>query len=160
MPLQLDRRSTTGLGRWWWTVDRSSFIAMMLLIVIGFFLVIAGSPPVARRLGYPDMYFVTRHQIYLAISTMVLIAVSMMESQQIRRLAVVGFFVSLAMLILLPAIGFENKGSVRWLRLGPMTIQPSEFMKPCFAVVLAWIFSARFRAIALLLSFIRSSSHC
>ena len=146
MPLQLDRRSTTGLGRWWWTVDRSSFIAMMLLIVIGFFLVIAGSPPVARRLGYPDMYFVTRHQIYLAISTMVLIAVSMMESQQIRRLAVVGFFVSLAMLILLPAIGFENKGSVRWLRLGPMTIQPSEFMKPCFAVVLAWIFSARFRA--------------
>ena len=146
MPLQLDRRSTTAIGRWWWTVDRSSFIAMMLLIVIGFFLVIAGSPPVARRLGYPDMYFVTRHQIYLAISTVVLVVVSMMESNQIRRMAVLGFAVSLVMLLLLPAIGFENKGSVRWLRLGPMTIQPSEFMKPCFAVVLAWVFSARFRA--------------
>ncbi len=146
MPLQLDRRSTTALGRWWWTVDRPSFIAMMLLIAIGFFLVIAGSPPVARRLGYADMYFVTRHQIYLAISMVVLVVVSMIDVRQIRRLAVLGFAASVVMLLLLPVVGFENKGAVRWIRLGGMTLQPSEFMKPCFAVVLAWVFSARFRA--------------
>lgn len=146
MPLQLDRRSTTALGRWWWTVDRSSFVAMLLLIVIGFFLVIAGSPPVARRLGYPDMYFVTRHQIYLAISFIVMVVVSMLEVQQVRRLAVLGFAASFVLLVLLPFIGFENKGAIRWLRIGPMTVQPSEFMKPCFAIVLAWVFSARFRA--------------
>jgi len=144
MPLQLDRRNTTALGRWWWTVDRSSFIAMLLLIIIGFFLVIAGSPPVARRLRYNDMYFVTRHQIYLAISTVTMVIVSMLEVQRIRRLAVLGFALSLLLLMLLPFVGFENKGAIRWLRLGPITMQPSEFMKPCFAIVLAWVFSARF----------------
>lgn len=146
MPLNLDRRNTTALGRWWWTVDRASFIAMVLLMAIGFFLVIAGSPPVARRLGYADMYFVTRHQIYLALSMLVMVVVSMLEVKQIRRLAVLGFLISLVLLVLLPFIGFENKGAIRWLRLGPMTLQPSEFMKPCFALVLAWVFSARYHA--------------
>ncbi|MBX9726461.1 MAG: FtsW/RodA/SpoVE family cell cycle protein, partial [Rickettsiales bacterium] len=143
MPQPLDRRNTTALGRWWFTVDRTAFFCMMALICIGFFLVIAGSPPVARRLGYTDFYFVSRHQIFLGISTVVMVVISMMDASRIRKIALLGFIVSFVLLLLLPAIGFENKGSVRWLRFGGMSIQPSEFMKPCFAVVLAWIFSLR-----------------
>ncbi len=139
----LDRRNTSALGRWWFTIDRTTFFCMMALICIGCFLVIAGSPPVARRLGYADFYFVSRHQIFLGISTIVMVVVSMMDAPRIRRLALLGFATSLVLLLLLPLIGFENKGSVRWLRFGGMSIQPSEFMKPCFAVVLAWIFARR-----------------
>ncbi len=139
----LDRRNTTALGRWWWTVDRTTFFCIMALICIGFFLVMAGSPPVARRIGLPDFYFVSRHQIFLGISTVVMVVVSMMGDARIRKLAMIGFVVSVVLMMLLPIIGFENKGSVRWLRLGGMSIQPSEFMKPCFAVVLAWVFSRR-----------------
>ena len=139
----LDRRNTTALGRWWFTVDRTAFFCMMALICIGFFLVMAGSPPVARRLGYPDFYFVSRHQIFLGISTVVMVLVSMMDSERIRKLALIGFCISFVLLLLLPAIGFENKGAIRWLKIGGMSIQPSEFMKPCFAVVLAWVFSLR-----------------
>ncbi len=139
----LDRRNTTALGRWWFTVDRTAFFCMMALICIGFFLVMAGSPPVARRLGYTDFYFVSRHQIFLGISTFVMIVVSMMDAPRIRKVAIIGFIVSFILLLLLPLIGFENKGAIRWLRIGGMSIQPSEFMKPCFAVVLAWIFSLR-----------------
>jgi cell division protein FtsW len=144
MPQPLDRRNTTALGRWWWTVDRYTLCAIVILICFGFFLVMAGSPPVARRIGLPDFYFVTRHQIFLGISTVVMIWISTLDAHQIRRIAIIGFAVSLLLLVLLPFIGFENKGAIRWLRLGGMSIQPSEFMKPCFAVVLAWIFSARF----------------
>lgn len=143
MPQPLDRRNTTALGRWWFTVDRTTFFCMMALICIGFFLVIAGSPPVARRLGYTDFYFVSRHQIFLGISAVVMVVISMMDASRIRNIALLGFVASFVLLLLLPAIGFENKGSVRWLRFGGMSIQPSEFMKPCFAVVLAWIFSLR-----------------
>ncbi len=144
MPLKLDRRNKSALGRWWWTVDRPAFFAMMALICIGFFLVMAGSPPVARRIGLPDLYFVTRHQIFLTLSVVVMVLVSMLNAQQVRRLAVLGFAVSILVLIVLPFIGYENKGSIRWLRFAGISIQPSEFMKPCFAVVLAWIFAARF----------------
>ena len=140
----LDRRNTTALGRWWWTVDRPSFFAMIALIGIGFFLVMAGSPAVARRLGYTDFYFVSRQQIFLGISIFVMIVVSMLDSIQVRRLAVAGFLVSLLLLLLLPFIGFENKGAIRWLHIAGMSIQPSEFMKPCFAVVLGAVFAARF----------------
>ncbi len=139
----LDRRNNTALGRWWFTVDRTSFFCMMMLICIGFFLVMAGSPPVARRIGLPEFYFVSRHQMFLGISTLVLLAVSMLSDEKIRKIALAGFAVSLILMILLPFIGFENKGAVRWLRLGGMSIQPSEFMKPCFAVMLAWVFSLR-----------------
>lgn len=144
MPLSLDRRNTTALGRWWWTVDRPAFFAMMALIFIGFFLVMAGSPPVARRIGLPDLYFVTRHQVFLMLSVGVMVFVSMLPVHQVRRIAVLGFAISILVLIVLPFIGYENKGAIRWLRVAGVSIQPSEFMKPCFAVVLAWIFAARF----------------
>ena len=140
----LDRRNTTALGRWWWTIDRPALFAMLALICIGFFLVMAGSPPVAHRIGLPDFYFVSRHQIFLGISTVVMVLVSLLDPPQIRRLATVGFIISVILLLLLPVIGFENKGSIRWLRLGGISLQPSELMKPCFAVVLATIFSTRF----------------
>ncbi|MDX2095678.1 MAG: putative lipid II flippase FtsW [Alphaproteobacteria bacterium] len=139
----LDRRNTTALGRWWFTVDRTAFLCMMALICIGFFLVIAGSPPVARRLGYPDFYFVSRHQIFLGISALVMVLVSMMDPARIRKMALLGFAGSLVLLLLLPVIGYENKGAVRWIHIAGQSIQPSEFMKPCLAVVLAWIFSLR-----------------
>lgn len=137
----LDRRNTTALGRWWWTIDRTSFGCMMALISIGFFLVMAGSPPVARRIGLPDFYFVSHHQIYLGISTLFMVIVSMMEPDRLRKLAIFGFVVTLILLMLLPFIGFENKHAVRWLKIGSQSIQPSEFMKPCFAMVVAWIFA-------------------
>ena len=139
----LDRRNTTAVGRWWFTVDRTAFFCMMALICIGFFLVMAGSPPVARRLGYPDFYFVSRHQIFLGISTVVMVIISMMDAPRIKKIALIGFGVSFILLLLLPFIGFENKGSIRWMHIAGMSIQPSEFMKPCFAIVLAWIFSLR-----------------
>lgn len=146
MKLSMDRRNNTAMGRWWMTVDRPTFFAMMALICIGIFLVAAGSPPVARRIGLPDFYFVTRHQMFLGISTVVMVLVSMLDAQQIRRIAVIGFAVALVLLILLPFIGYENKGSVRWMRFMGLSLQPSEFMKPCFAVLLGWVFAARHAA--------------
>lgn len=144
--LNVDRRDTRWIGRWWMTVDRPAFFAMMALICIGIFLVAAGSPPVARRIGYSDFYFVGRHQMFLAIAVVVMVVISMMETQQVRRLAVIGFAAALLLLVLLPVIGYENKGSVRWMRFMGISLQPSEFMKPCFAVVLGWVFAARFEA--------------
>ena len=143
--LHLDRRNTSFVGRWWWTLDRPTFFAMMALVFTGMFLVAAAGPPVAERIGLPEFYFVTRHQIFLLLAMVVLFAISLLPLIQVRRLAGLVLLLSLAAMLLLPFIGFENKGAVRWIRFGGMSVQPSEFMKPAFAVIIAWIFTLRFR---------------
>jgi len=61
----------------------------------------------------------------------------------VRRLAVLGFLGAFVALALLPALGTDfGKGAVRWYSLGFASVQPSEFMKPVFIVVAAWMLAA------------------
>ena len=139
----LDRTKTGFLSRWWWSVDRISLILLLGLIIFGVILVFAGSPPVAERLGYDSFYFVRRQIFFLALSVFVIIGVSLMEAQQVRRMASVGFLIAILLLCFVPFIGIETKGAKRWLLLAGMSVQPSEFLKPCMAVVIAWVLSLR-----------------
>jgi cell division protein FtsW len=59
----------------------------------------------------------------------------------IRRVAVVGLFGAFMMMFGTLVLGAEINGAQRWLRLGGLSIQPSEFIKPFFVVVSAWLFS-------------------
>ncbi len=145
-PSRFDRSNSGPLGRWWWTVDRPLFFTLLILILCGMILVTAGSPPVAKRLGLDAFHFVYRQQAFLLFALLVMVGVSMFDPRQIRRFSVIGLIGSLVLLCLLPVLGVENKGAVRWFPVPLIgTIQPSEFMKPFFAVVMAWVLSERFR---------------
>ncbi len=137
--MRLDRTNTGAIGRWWWTVDKVNLSALIILVAAGFILVTAGSPPVAKRLNLAPFYFVHRHHIFLVIGMLVMFLVSLLPPVAIRRMAVVGFVASLFLMLLLPFFGMETKGAHRWINLAGISIQPSEFMKPCFAVLMAWI---------------------
>ena len=145
--MRLDRTDTSIFGRWWWTVDRYNLFALLLLIAVGSILVAAGSPPVARRLDLPPFYFVHRHEIFLLIGLFVMFVVSLLSPVMIRRLAVVGFSASIVLMMLLPFFGVETKGAHRWIEFGGLSIQPSEFMKPCFAIVMAWVCAENHRRV-------------
>jgi rod shape determining protein RodA len=54
-----------------------------------------------------------------------------------RNMAVVGYSLALALLVLVEFIGVERNGSQRWLDLGPMDLQPSELMKITLIMLLA-----------------------
>jgi len=54
---------------------------------------------------------------------------------------VVVLAIGLALVTATHFAGIEVKGASRWLSLGGFTFQPSEFVKPCFAVVAAWMFA-------------------
>ncbi len=135
------RRINHPIYRWWWSIDRTLVAALFFLMAIGAVLVTASSPPVAERINLDPFYFVKRQQIYLALAFIVMIVLSLCPPTAIRRIGLLGLGASLLMLIILPFIGTEIKGSTRWISLLGISIQPSEFMKPFFAIVTAWLFT-------------------
>jgi len=128
------------VARWWWTVDRWSLAALGMLIGFGVVMSLAASPPVAERIGYDGLHFVRRHLAMLPLALGLMFAVSLQPPRTIRRIAVIGFGISLVLLAL-TFIGIEIKGARRWINFPGLSLQPSEFVKPTFAVVAAWLFS-------------------
>ncbi len=145
--IRTDRTNTGRIGQWWWTIDRLLLVCFLSLMIISAVMVTAASPPVARRVGFDAYHFVTRQYVFLVLSFLTMIAVSLLEIRTIRRFATLGLAASLAVMLLLPLIGTDSKGAKRWLDIGFITLQPSEFMKPCFSIVVAWIFSEQRRMV-------------
>lgn len=129
------------IATWWWTVDKPLLGIVIALMFSGLVLSLASSPPVAERLGLGSFHFVLRHGFFLLIAMAVLVGTSMMSPRMIRRGALVVFCAGLVLMALTLVIGMEIKGARRWLDLGVFALQPSEFVKPAFAVLAAWLFA-------------------
>jgi len=130
---------------WFWTIDRFFLATFILLMGVGFMLSFAASPAVAERIGLDSFHFVKRHAVFLLPSLVVMVAISFLSPRQVRRAAIILLGVSLSMMVLVLFIGQEVKGSMRWISIAGISIQPSEFMKPAFVVVCAWLFSEHAR---------------
>ncbi len=139
------RADTSVMGRWWWTVDRWTLAAVAALMAFGTMLALASSPAVAERIGVDSLYFVKRHLIYLPVAIALIMAASLLTAVQIRRLALIGFAGCLLGLAATLLVGVEINGARRWLSLGGLSIQVTEFAKPTFAVVTAWLFAEKVR---------------
>src|SRR3954463_4427726 len=137
----ISRVERTRLANWWWTVDRLMLAAIAVLIMTGIVLSLAASPAGATRIGLDAFYFVNRHAMYLAPTLVVMIAVSFLSPRSIRRLAVVVFLIALPMTAATLVIGAEVKGARRWIVLAGVNIQPSEFVKPAFVILISWLFA-------------------
>lgn len=130
---------------WFWTIDRLFLAAFILLMGIGFMLSFAASPAVAERLNLDSFHFVKRHALFLLPAIATMVGISFLTPRQVRRTAAILLVVSLAMMVLALFIGVEVKGARRWISIGSLSIQPSEFMKPAFVVICAWLFSEHAR---------------
>jgi cell division protein FtsW len=141
--MKFARIDQSPVARWWWTVDRWSLAALGVLMAFGIVLSLAASPAVAERIGYDALHFVRRHAAVLPIAAAVMFAVSLQTPRTIRRIAVIGFAVALLLLAATFVVGVEIKGARRWINFPGLAVQPSEFVKPTFAVVAAWLFAER-----------------
>lgn len=129
------------LADWFWTIDRFFLAIFVLLMGIGLMLSFAASPAVAERIGLDSFHFVKRQALFIIPSLVVMIGISFFSPRQVRRTAIVLLVVSLGAMVLALFFGAEVKGSRRWVSLAGISIQPSEFMKPAFVVVCAWLFA-------------------
>ena len=135
------------VAQWWWTVDRWNLVALACLIGVGSLLIMAASPAVAERIhaggvGHTDgLFFVKRYFAVLPLALATMFAVSLQSPRMVRRIALAGFAISLVLLACTFTGGVEIKGARRWVSLPGLSLQPSEFVKPTFAVVSAWLFA-------------------
>ncbi len=136
-------RARKGLiSDWWWTVDKFLLSAALLLLACGFFLSLSASPSVTPRLRIDDSFhFVKRHAFFLLPAIVILIGTSFLNLKQVRRISILLLVGTLLALLALPLIGYSAKGATRWLAIGPLLLQPSEFLKPVFVVATAWLFA-------------------
>ncbi|WP_299370383.1 putative lipid II flippase FtsW [uncultured Tateyamaria sp.] len=131
------------LPKWWRTIDKWSLSCVLILFAIGLLLGLAASVPLAEQNGFPPFHYVTRQAFFGGLALVVMIITSMMSPVVVRRLAVLGFLVAFVALAMLPFFGTDfGKGAVRWYSLGFASVQPSEFLKPGFVVVAAWMLAA------------------
>ncbi len=130
------------VGSWWWTVDRWTLAALITLMGFGAILMLAASPAAAQRIGLGGFQLARQQLALMPLALATMIAISLLSPLWIRRLAVAGFLGALGLCLLTLVVGSEIKGATRWINVAGFSLQPSEFIKPFFAVVAAWMFAA------------------
>ncbi|HRO14945.1 MAG TPA: putative peptidoglycan glycosyltransferase FtsW [Paracoccus sp. (in: a-proteobacteria)] len=129
--------------RWSRTVDKWSLACVLGLFAMGLLLGLAASVPLAERNGLPQFYYVSRQAVFGGVALGVMLVMSMLSVRQVRRLGVLLFLVAMVTITLLPVIGTDfGKGATRWLSLGFASVQPSEFLKPGFVALCAWLMAS------------------
>lgn len=137
--MRFSRADRSRLAEWWFTVDHALVFAILLLVGAGVVLSLAASPAVALKKGFAAYHFVERHVVFSAMGVAIMLAVSLFGPASIRRLALVVLAAALAGLVAVVFVGEEINGARRWLSIQGHSLQPSEFAKPAFVVVSAWL---------------------
>ncbi len=143
--MTLSRTDRSELATWWWTIDRVAFFAMLGLIAIGLMLAFAASPAAtAHNSGEAGDFRYAAKQIAFAFAAAMLVfGTSLLSLKGVRVIACTIFAASVTGLALVLLTGNEVLGARRWIDLGLLTVQPSEFLKPSFAVICASILADR-----------------
>lgn len=134
------------VANWWWTIDRYFLAACLALMGLGILLSYAASPAVAERIGLDSFHFVERQIVFMIPALFVMIGISFLSPRLVRRGALILLGISLLLMVAALFFGIEVKGARRWVSLAGISIQPSEFMKPAFVVICAWLFAEQERS--------------
>lgn len=138
MWLRTDKRPITD---WWRSVDRVGVLTVTGLAIFGVFVSVATSNATQMRDGDVALILYGKHMLYTAMALGALVFLSMRTVRETQQLATLLYVGALIAVILTLLIGPEVNGAQRWLRLGPLSVQPSEFLKPAFVVMVAWALS-------------------
>ena len=139
----------TRLRIWWREIDRVLLALVLAVMVLGSIAVAAASPASARRLSgaegkLDDLHFLWGHLVYQAVGLAAMFGISLAPREWARRGGILLGAAMLLFLLLVPFAGAEVNGARRWINLG-IRFQPSEFLKPAYAILMAWILSWRLR---------------
>jgi cell division protein FtsW len=138
--MTLSRAQRGGFASWWWTVDRVALITMLALIAIGLMLAFAASPAATGGpMSEGDFRYAAKQLTFAVIAAGILGVSSLLNIRTIKLTAAIVFALAVIGSALVLFTGSEVFGAKRWIDLGWLTLQPSEFLKPSFAILAATI---------------------
>jgi cell division protein FtsW len=141
--MSMFRQSRHPLVRWWWEMDRASVMLILVIMAIGAVAVSTASPAVAKTYQVGPYYFAERHILYLGCALGVMMAMTMLKTNGVKRVGVLLFILAYVGTLLTFVIGTEVKGARRWLDIAGQSIQPTEFMKAGLIIVTAMLLSSQ-----------------
>jgi cell division protein FtsW len=124
--------------------DHLLLVATAALLILGLVAVYSTSFAVGYLEFGDTNYFVARQAIFALVGVGVLVLFMQLDYRRLRVLSVPMMLLGLAGLlaVLIPGLGVERNGASRWLELGPVSVQPSEFAKLAVIIYIsAWLAS-------------------
>ena len=131
-----------GIKNYWRNIDKTIFVSFLMLFILGVFFSFASTSTLAgERLNKDYYFFFSKHLIFAISSIFLMILISSVQINFLKKFLILVFIFALISLILVFFFGVEVKGSKRWLNFFFFRFQPIEFVKPFFIVVTAKILS-------------------
>jgi cell division protein FtsW len=142
--MSISRADKGSFANWWFTVDKVALTGMALLAGIGLMLAFAASPAITGGpLTAGDFRYAARQLVYFAVALGIMGGASLMSLRQVKITAAFVFALALIACFLVLFLGADVLGARRELNFGVFSLQPSEFLKPSFAVLAAAVLSDR-----------------
>jgi len=148
------RNDKNYLSRYWWSIDHWNFLQILILAFIGSIMILAAGASVAQKHGFEELYFFKNHIYYLILSIFCMTFTTFLSDKGIIRFSFLGFMICIGLLLLVMLFGPDKNGATRWLVIGNRSIQPSEFIKPFFVIITAYLLSHRFKKLKFIPNFI------
>jgi cell division protein FtsW len=134
-----DRRHLNIIKKWWLDIDKVNFVIVLGIIVFGLMMTASSGSAVAKRINVDKFFFLKKQMFFAMIAMFLLVAISFLDQERIKILALFGLAGSIILLMLVLVFGAEAKGAKRWIALFGFTLQPSEFAKTFFFIFNAFL---------------------
>lgn len=129
---EVKKRSLSNLDPWF-------ALASLLLLGMGLIMVTSASMPLADSLMGKPFYYAIHHAIYLGAGLVALVLAFCTPLRFWYHCApwFLGITILFLIIVIIPGVGREVNGSMRWVQLGPITVQASELAKLAFIFFMA-----------------------
>jgi len=122
------------------------FVTIVVMVFFGAVMIFSASSVMASLKFGSSFYFLTRQIFWIIVAVAVMMALKRMDYRRLQHPTVA--FISMGLVImLLIAVFFIDPRQHRWIRLGPIGVQPSELAKPALVIFLSFFIAMRSRAI-------------
>ena len=130
--------------KWWKNLDKFIFSLIILLFLIGlFFSLVSTSLIVSDKLDTNNYLFFFKHLTFILLGIFSIFIFSSINQENLLKVSLIIFLISLVFLFLVPVIGIEVKGSKRWIDLQFLPrFQPIELVKPFLIIFISVILSS------------------
>jgi len=150
----ISRNDKNYVSRYWWSIDHWNLLQILILAFIGSIMILAAGAAVAEKHNFEELYFFKHHISYLLLSVFCMIFTTFLSDKGIIRFSFMGLIIFLLLLFLVMLFGPDKNGASRWLLIGNISIQPSEFIKPFFVIITAYLLSHKFKKLKFIPHFI------